>query len=113
MFDIFRTKGLELHINSFLVDLISGGIAGSTSWFTILPLDTIKTRLQANSQRSGFFKEISIIYYNFGLKGFYKGLSAVMIRAFLVNSFTLCFYQQSLDFLNNYNLKFFNCLNRI
>lgn len=107
VFDFFRSKGLQFGGNSFFVDLLSGGVAGSISWFTILPLDIIKTRLQANrNERTSFLHEFAIIYRNVGIRGFYKGLSAVILRAFLVNSLTLCFYKQSLNFLNIYNFKF-------
>lgn len=102
-FEFFRKRGRELQINNFIVDLVCGGIAGSTSWFTILPIDTIKSRIQSNRQvDSNLMKEFFIIYSSSGIKGFYKGLSAVILRAFLVNSFTLCFYKQSLELLDTY-----------
>lgn len=51
---------------SFLVSLISGGIAGTTVDVALYPLDTIKTRLQAPQ---GFLNAG-------GFRGVYKGLSA-------------------------------------
>ena len=43
--------------------------------FTILPLDVIKSRIQANrNDNNSLRKEFLIIYKNFGIKGFYKGL---------------------------------------
>ena len=51
---------------SFLISLISGGIAGTTVDVALYPLDTIKTRLQAPQ---GFLKAG-------GFSGVYKGLSA-------------------------------------
>jgi solute carrier family 25 S-adenosylmethionine transporter 26 len=51
---------------SFLVSLISGGIAGTTVDVALFPLDTIKTRLQSPQ---GFLK-------SGGFRGVYKGLSA-------------------------------------
>jgi len=51
---------------TFLVSLISGGIAGTTVDVALFPLDTIKTRLQSPQ---GFLKAG-------GFRGVYKGLSA-------------------------------------
>ena len=51
---------------TFLVSLISGGIAGTTVDVALFPLDTIKTRLQSPH---GFLKAG-------GFRGVYKGLSA-------------------------------------
>lgn len=51
---------------SFLVSLVSGGIAGTTVDVALYPLDTIKTRLQAPQ---GFITAG-------GFRGVYKGLSA-------------------------------------
>ena len=56
---------------------ISGGIAGSTSWFLTYQIDTIKTRIQAGDN--------FITAYNKG--NFNKGLIFCLSRAFLVNSF--------------------------
>ena len=40
----------------------------------MLPLDTIKSRIQANrNDNNNLFREFLIIHNKFGLKGFYKG----------------------------------------
>uniref|UniRef100_A0A7S2Y3T2 S-adenosylmethionine mitochondrial carrier protein n=1 Tax=Fibrocapsa japonica TaxID=94617 RepID=A0A7S2Y3T2_9STRA len=52
--------------NSFLVNLLSGGCAGTSVDVALFPLDTIKTRLQSSE---GFVKAG-------GFRGIYRGLSA-------------------------------------
>ena len=54
---------------SFIVSLISGGIAGTTVDVALFPLDTIKTRLQS---AKGF-------HASGGFNGIYKGLGAVTL----------------------------------
>jgi len=56
-------------------DLITGGIAGSLSWIVTYPIDTIKTRLQADVP---FRKAL--------LRPYYNGLGYCLARAFLANS---------------------------
>jgi solute carrier family 25 carnitine/acylcarnitine transporter 20/29 len=87
--------------NQIFTDLISGGVAGSIAWFHIMPLDVIKSRLQANcNENIKLAQLIKEIYYESGLKGFYKGLFPTVIRGFLVNACILCVYSQTLIFLN-------------
>ncbi|CAM9435657.1 unnamed protein product [Choristocarpus tenellus] len=54
---------------SFLVSLVSGGVAGTSVDVALYPLDTIKTRLQAPQ---GFLKAG-------GFRGVYRGISAAAI----------------------------------
>ena len=78
-------------------------MAGSISWFSIMPLDVIKSRIQANRHEHVDLKEeIKALTQKSGLKGYFKGLSPVLIRGFLVNAVTLCVYIQMLDFLNQH-----------
>jgi solute carrier family 25 S-adenosylmethionine transporter 26 len=57
---------MELEKGSFLVSLLSGGVAGTAVDVSLYPLDTIKTRLQSPQ---GFWKAG-------GFRGVYQGLSA-------------------------------------
>ena len=72
----FKNK-FDVHINKDLNNLISGGLAGITSWTITYPIDTIKTRIQ--SKHISFSKAIK--QYNL-----FKGLSVSLLRAFIVNS---------------------------
>lgn len=82
--------------------LLAGGFAGCISWLSIYPLDSIKTRLQAFSdpERSHLLEdtaqkqsEVLDIYHcaksiwnESGISGFFRGFSAAMLRAFIVDA---------------------------
>ncbi|ORY84322.1 mitochondrial carrier domain-containing protein [Protomyces lactucae-debilis] len=97
-----------------LVTLLAGGLAGCISWFSIYPLDTIKTRLQADSAQHAPLMDattplttlrnkqgllacgLSIMQeraraqpgsfkFMAGITGLYAGLAPAMLRAFIVN----------------------------
>lgn len=89
------------HLKSPWGVLFSGGLAGCISWLSIFPLDTIKTRIQANglqetdcllttpgNERAHMGMRVCAldIYQERGLTGFFSGLSAAMLRAFIVNA---------------------------
>ena len=70
-----------------------------------MPFDVIKSRIQMKQDlNTTIYNEYTIILKEHGLKGFYKGLTAVVVRGFLVSSVTFCFYAQALDFLNKRNV---------
>ena len=124
-FEYLRRKSKQNGIESHMfVDLICGGTAGqnkkkfnfkkqlfkinklkgSLSWFIIMPLDVIKSRIQSSHQKDLKMRvEFSKVMLEYGWRGFYRGLSALLIRGFLVSSVTFCFYVQSLEILNNHN----------
>lgn len=60
---------------------MAGAIAGIIGGSITFPLDTIKTRLQNNAsgEYSGIMDVIRKTYARSGIKGFYKGLPAVMV----------------------------------
>ena len=74
---------------------------GGFAWLTIMPLDVIKSTLQANRKDKNQLVEfVSSIYKKSGALGFYKGLWPTVLRGFLVNSVILTVYSFTLDFLN-------------
>ncbi|ODV82048.1 mitochondrial carrier protein PET8 [Suhomyces tanzawaensis NRRL Y-17324] len=56
---------------TFLISLISGGCAGTSTDLAFFPIDTIKTRIQA---KGGFFR-------NGGWSGIYKGLGTCVVAS--------------------------------
>ncbi|KAK7684152.1 S-adenosylmethionine transporter [Cerrena zonata] len=56
---------------TFLISLISGGCAGTSTDLAFFPIDTVKTRLQA---KGGFFA-------NGGWSGIYKGLGSCVVAS--------------------------------
>lgn len=68
--------------------LMAGGMAGVVSWIFTYPLDIIKTRLQMDTTRqyTGMVDCIKQIYAAEGPRGFSRGLSSCLIRAFPTNA---------------------------
>ena len=79
--------------------LVSGGIAGVMTWFSIYPLDVIKTRIQGRLALSeaedlmtvrrkphGIIGVTREVYSQEGAIAFYRGLGVCSVRAFIVNA---------------------------
>lgn len=88
--------------------LLAGGLAGCISWFSIYPLDVVKTRLQTHihtendliihherpdwglgvteSQVLGIMNCTRALWEEDGFPGFFKGLPVALLRAFVVNA---------------------------
>lgn len=85
------STGLYFHTYFSLIDKYdafnSGGIAGCASWLLTYPLDTYKTRVQANSKY-----EMKMNVKNF--KSLWNGLSFCLVRAYLVNGIGFYIYNK-------------------
>lgn len=74
--------------------LLSGAIAGVSSWFSVYPLDTIKTRLQSGSATS---------FKNALQQGkLWKGLNLSLLRAFITNGIGFYVYEKTSEIYRNY-----------
>lgn len=91
--------------NDLAIEMIGGGIAGSLAWLSIMPIDVVKSIIQANYEKnSSPLSILKSIRSNHGLKGCYRGLAPVLIRGFIVNAATFVAWKRSLDYLNgNYS----------
>lgn len=70
--------------------LVSGGLAGVNSWVLTYPVDQIKSKLQADQTNrfSGPADCIQKTMTEEGFRGFYRGISTAVVRAFVVNAAT-------------------------
>lgn len=67
--------------------LIAGGMGGLGMWSFALPLDAVKTRVQATRGESiSFAKGASRVFQDHGIKGFYRGIVPALLRAFPANA---------------------------
>lgn len=86
-------------VNSQVINFFAGGLAGVLSWTLIMPLDVIKSRVQADVKGnvySGLWDCAMKSVKSEGVKVLFRGYSAVAFRAFLVNSVTLLVYVELL-----------------
>ncbi|KAI5095468.1 mitochondrial carnitine/acylcarnitine carrier protein isoform X1, partial [Silurus meridionalis] len=68
--------------------LLAGGTAGIVNWVVALPPDVLKSNFQtaADGRYSGLVDVLRTLLREEGARALYKGLSAVMLRAFPANA---------------------------
>lgn len=74
--------------------LLSGSLAGVASWFSIYPLDTIKTRLQSGTAMN--------VKHALKQGNLWKGLNLCLLRAFITNGIGFYVYEKSAEIYRNY-----------
>ena len=76
--------------------LVAGGCGGLGMWSFAIPLDTVKTRVQASrGANSSIPAAFSAIMRESGIKGFYRGIGPALLRAFPANAATFAAKEQS------------------
>lgn len=90
------------HITGWRV-MVAGGLSGYFCWFTCLPADVIKTKIQF--REAGFYPSrfgdggilhvSKRIWATDGIKGFYRGFSAISGRAVLSNAIGFWLWEMS------------------
>ncbi len=82
---------------------LAGGLAGSTSWSIIFPMDSVKSRMQTSDMTSpskiNFLSVAKIIYNSQGVTGFYRGWSSAIMRAFPANAALFLGYETAMSLL--------------
>eukprot|EP00659_Diplonema_papillatum_P012019 gene12019-18564_t len=80
----------------------SGGVAGIASWALVIPMDTIKTRVQSSSRcvkPLGVAAAAREIFQTRGVRGFFRGTVPCVLRAYPVNGVTFTIYHAILGSL--------------
>lgn len=93
MLRYFRKKTGKEKLSSIYF-MISGACAGVACWTSSYGFDIIKTRVQSKVinkplsiiPNGVFFQELMFIYKNFGIRGYFVGMGAIMGRACLANA---------------------------
>ena len=80
--------------------LIAGGMGGLGMWSFAIPLDTIKTRVQASTTPIGFAGGARLIYAELGMAGFYRGIGPALLRAFPANAACFAAKESAQSFLD-------------
>lgn len=74
------------------------------SWIAVLPMDVVKSRIQADNPNKPTYKGMwDCIYKSFktdGMQIFFKGFFVTAIRAFPVNVVIFLGYEKTLNLLN-------------
>ena len=85
--------------------LLAGGLAGALSWAINFPIDTTKSRIQGDRLTNPTYTTLRhsfmLIVERDGARALFKGLPAVLMRAFALNSVTLTMYSCSKYYLTN------------
>jgi len=83
--------------------ILAGGLAGVAFWSSIFPLDTIKTRLQAQDPvhpaYSGIMDCGKRIVAEKGIGGLYTGYTITLIRAFPISAINFFVFEKTFAFL--------------
>eukprot|EP00164_Ancoracysta_twista_P004833 GFYU01006568.1.p1 GENE.GFYU01006568.1~~GFYU01006568.1.p1 ORF type:complete len:312 (-),score=83.57 GFYU01006568.1:129-1010(-) len=82
---------------------LAGGIAGICAQVSQLPFDTVKSRLQTQSEVNPIYKGTIDCFRQTmkadGIAGFYKGLGPTLARAFPANAATFLAFEMAMKFL--------------
>eukprot|EP00277_Geminigera_cryophila_P006022 CAMPEP_0179431556 /NCGR_PEP_ID=MMETSP0799-20121207/16419_1 /TAXON_ID=46947 /ORGANISM="Geminigera cryophila, Strain CCMP2564" /LENGTH=301 /DNA_ID=CAMNT_0021208551 /DNA_START=26 /DNA_END=931 /DNA_ORIENTATION=+ len=85
----------------------AGGFAGMANWCAMLPIDTVKSKYQVSAagQYSGVAAVAKHIMATEGVRGFYKGLTPVLVRAFPANAACFLGYEAASNFLTGVGME--------
>lgn len=68
--------------------MAAGAISGITTWTAILGIDTVKSRMQNAQGRFSMWETSCQMFETGGIRAFYKGLPACLLRAGFANAFS-------------------------
>lgn len=98
--------------------LMAGGFSGIAAWMSTYPFDVVKTRIQAQPllaprlsqsltgrrfSQQGILSHFKSIFKEEGLPGFFRGITATIIRAFPTNAVILSVYSLTMRSLDRAN----------
>jgi len=79
--------------------VLAGGLGGWAYWLSIYPIDVVKSTVQADEpdptkrKYQNTMHAIRQIHAQYGIKGFFRGFTPCMLRAFPANGATFMTYQ--------------------
>eukprot|EP01064_Diplonema_japonicum_P037849 TRINITY_DN89_c1_g2_i1.p1 TRINITY_DN89_c1_g2~~TRINITY_DN89_c1_g2_i1.p1 ORF type:complete len:282 (+),score=24.02 TRINITY_DN89_c1_g2_i1:87-932(+) len=80
----------------------AGSFCGCVSWSIQYPFDVVKSRMQASKDLSTTSSQVfKNLLQTEGTKGFFRGLSAALLRACFVHGVTMTTYELILDSMNS------------
>mmetsp|Transcript_2729 Transcript_2729/g.3889 ORF Transcript_2729/g.3889 Transcript_2729/m.3889 type:complete len:297 (-) Transcript_2729:87-977(-) len=103
VYDYLKTFLPTIGFNELNSKLIGGAVAGSAAWTLVYPMDTVKTKIQIDTQprlQEKPFTELVLLYRQGGIRTLYRGLGTTILRAIPTNAVVLPAYEYSLQILN-------------
>ena len=89
--------------------VIAGGIAGMLSWIINIPVDVVKSRIQADNLSNPRFRSMwhcaMLAYRAEGMRVFWRGLPITCLRAFPTNAVTFPIYEKVVSEIQKSNTK--------
>lgn len=83
---------------------LCGGLAGVSGWSIIFPMDVVKSKVQTNAYPGlNSFEVVRHTYRAGGIRAFYQGWSAAVMRAFPANAALLLGVEFSRRFFEQYS----------
>jgi len=80
--------------------MAAGAFGGASAWALVFPVDVIKTRMQsAAGIRQSFLTTARRGYAEHGVRGFYRGVSACVVRAMPANAAMFVVYEYAIRWL--------------
>lgn len=84
--DLLRNEEDQRRNNAnVFVTILAGGAAGISNWLVAMPFDVLKSRFQT-AEAGGMRDILRTLLEMEGVKGFYKGIVPVLLRAFPANA---------------------------
>ena len=86
-----------------ILNFFAGGVSGVCYWLSIMPLDIVKSRLQADVEMKIYRNMIDCaakIYQENGIKTFYRGAGVICVRGFIMNAVMLMVYSEYMKFFD-------------
>jgi solute carrier family 25 carnitine/acylcarnitine transporter 20/29 len=81
--------------------LVAGGMGGIGMWSFAIPLDAVKTRVQAGAAEASFAAAARAIHREKGFGGFYRGIGPALLRAFPANAACFASKEKTKAFLDS------------
>ncbi|CAG7824033.1 unnamed protein product [Allacma fusca] len=89
--------GASAHLSNSALAFLAGGLSGCVSWWSIIPQDVVKSRMQADDPNAPKYKGtihcVEVIMKEHGFRGFFRGFWPLSIRAYLVNGAIFVSYE--------------------
>lgn len=101
--DVFDNLAMPSH----LAVPLAGGTAGAMAWLTSFPLDCVRAGVQGQNLDNKERKTGRIVFKELmesrGIRSLYRGVSAAVMRAFVVSSARFSAYEITLSFFRRHH----------